>query len=296
MDASENPIELRAEMEELREMPRCAVDASVTLVLLARGTMMVGRMTELGLSGCRVLLPKSLTNAVSSAAECTFRIHGVAFRLGGVIDSTRDNLVSLEFSTMSSRNRDDLVQVLCEVGLENHASENHASLPSAAPPPRAEIKLPAKPSIQRSIAAPVQAPPVVRAAAPAVPAPASQFVSAPAQNALPPRRGRDRRAAHRCGVDTSALIDLINVGSKLSGQIVDLSVGGCRIRTTEKFPVGIYTRVETEFQLHGLPFRLGGVIQAIHDRNTVGIRFLDMSERKRNQVAELVEEMDESQP
>jgi c-di-GMP-binding flagellar brake protein YcgR len=283
MDASANPIELKAEIEELREMPRCAVDASVTLVQLARGTMMVGRMTELGLSGCRVILPKSLTNAVSSAVECTFRIHGVAFRLGGVIHSIQDNLVGLEFSTMSSRNRDDLVQVLCEVGLENHASP-----PSAAPPPRAEIKLPAKSALQASIAAPARVLPMVHA-------PAQQIVAVPAQSALPPRRGRDRRAAHRCGVDTSALIDLINVGSKLSGQIVDLSVGGCRIRTTEKFPVGIYTRVETEFQLHGLPFRLGGVIQAIHDRNTVGIRFLDMSDRKRNQVAELVEEMDESQ-
>jgi hypothetical protein len=283
MDASANPIEFKAEIEELREMPRCAVDASVTLVQLARGTMMVGRMTELGLSGCRVILPKSLTNAVSSAVECTFRIHGVAFRLGGVIHSIQDNLVGLEFSTMSSRNRDDLVQVLCEVGLENPASP-----PSAAPPPRAEIKLPAKSALQASIAAPARVLPMVHA-------PAQQIVAVPAQSALPPRRGRDRRAAHRCGVDTSALIDLISVGSKLSGQIVDLSVGGCRIRTTEKFPVGIYTRVETEFQLHGLPFRLGGVIQAIHDRNTVGIRFLDMSDRKRNQVAELVEEMDESQ-
>ena len=287
MDAFENPIELTAEIEELREMPRCAIDVSVTLVLLARGTMMVGRITELGLSGCRVLLPKSLANAVSSAVECSFRIHGVAFRLGGVIDSTRDNLVGLEFSTMSSRNRDDLVQVLCEVGLENHETENFASVPSAVPPPRAEIRLLAKPSIPASTAAPVKAPPVV---------PAPQVVSASAQSALPPRRGRDRRAAHRCGVDTSALIDLINVGSKLSGTIVDLSIGGCRIRTTEKFPVGIYTRVETEFQLHGLPFRLGGVIQAIHDRSTVGIRFLDMSQRKRDQVAELIEEMDESHP
>ena len=87
----------------------------------------------------------------------------------------------------------------------------------------------------------------------------------------------------------------MKVGSKIPGQIVDLSVGGCRVKTADKFPVGIYTRIETEFQLHGLPFRLGGVIQAIHDRNTVGIRFLDMSQRKKAQVAELVAELDESQ-
>jgi hypothetical protein len=70
-------------------------------------------------------------------------------------------------------------------------------------------------------------------------------------------------------------------------------LGGCRIYTDERFPVGIYTRVETEFRLEGLPFRLGGVIQAIHDRRHVGIRFLDMSSRKREQLEQLVREIEE---
>ncbi len=75
-----------------------------------------------------------------------------------------------------------------------------------------------------------------------------------------------RRKNLRHEVDTSATIFLVNVGSTLRGRIVDLSMSGCRICTDERFPVGIYTRVETEFRLEGLPFRLGGVIQAIHDR------------------------------
>jgi hypothetical protein len=76
-----------------------------------------------------------------------------------------------------------------------------------------------------------------------------------------------------------------------------MSAGGCRIRTDERFPVGIYTRVETEFRLEGLPFRLGGVIQAIQDRERflVGIRFLDMSARKREQVEQLMQEIEESE-
>ena len=81
--------------------------------------------------------------------------------------------------------------------------------------------------------------------------------------------------------------------SRLRGRILDLSLSGCRIRTDERFPVGIYTRVETEFQLEGLPFRLAGVIQAIHDKRTVGIRFLDMSSRKREHVEELIEDIRE---
>jgi hypothetical protein len=57
--------------------------------------------------------------------------------------------------------------------------------------------------------------------------------------------------------------------------------------------VGIYTRVETEFRLQGLPFRLGGVTQAIHNRFTVGIRFLDLSERKKQQVLDLIDEIEQ---
>jgi len=280
MDEAENPIGLAADTHERRVMPRCAVDVPASLVFITQGTLMAGRMTELSLSGCRVVLPRILSRAASSAVECTFRIRGVGFRLGAVIEWAKDNLVGLEFSSVSSRSRDDLMEVLCEVELENNAKlpAAESQTPAVKPQTPAVKTMPAN----LSSSAPIVAP-----------APAPQAPAAPNHSVAQPHRGRDRRAAHRCGVDTSAVIDLVNVGSKLPGQIVDLSVGGCRIRTTEKFPVGIYTRIETEFKLHGLPFRLGGVIQAIHDRNTVGIRFLDMSSRKKDQVAELVAEIEE---
>jgi hypothetical protein len=105
--------------------------------------------------------------------------------------------------------------------------------------------------------------------------------------------GRERRAQARHSVDNHAIILLIDVAARVSGRIIDLSMSGCRIRTQERFPVGIYRRVETEFTCDGLPFRLGGVIQSLHDKFTVGIRFLDMSARKREQLAQLMEEMDE---
>jgi hypothetical protein len=107
--------------------------------------------------------------------------------------------------------------------------------------------------------------------------------------------GRDRRTQSRLAIDTSANILLINIGCHVAGRIQDLSVGGCRIHTDERFPVGIYTRVETEFRLQGLPFRLIGVIQAVHDqqRQLVGIRFLDMSARKREQVEQLIKEIED---
>jgi c-di-GMP-binding flagellar brake protein YcgR len=341
MGESEIPIDPTVAMGERREMPRCTVDVSLTLVVLNRGTIVVGRMTELSLSGCRVLLPKTLSHSTSAAVECTFKIRGVGFRLGGIVEWAESNLVGVKFNNMSSRSRDDLMEVLCEVELENNArllaQSNLGAEAQAAEAPVIEMILaeagarnPAHPRPNAggwnpfagmAFGATQRKEPdlnpetprmrVVPGAASAAPARGAEAVFSPApvparqlpaasnqyttQATTQPNRGRDRRAAHRCGVDTSAVIDLIKVGSKIAGQIVDLSVGGCRIKTTEKFPVGIYTRIETEFKLHGLPFRLGGVIQAIHDRNTVGIRFLDMSPRKKDQVAELVSEMEEPQ-
>jgi hypothetical protein len=101
----------------------------------------------------------------------------------------------------------------------------------------------------------------------------------------------NRRAQVRHEVDTTATILLVHSGSTLRGHIVDMSANGCHIRFDERFSVGIYTRVETEFRLEGLPFRLGGVIQAVHDPLNVGIRFLDVSQRKREQVDQLIAEI-----
>jgi hypothetical protein len=50
-----------------------------------------------------------------------------------------------------------------------------------------------------------------------------------------------------------------------------------------------------QFKLDGLPFRLAGVVQSLHDKFTIGIRFLDMSPRKRDQLAQLMEEIAEGE-
>lgn len=136
------------------------------------------------------------------------------------------------------------------------------------------------------------APPPTAQPAQATPA-AAQPSGQPAAQTPAPAGGRDRRAASRHEVDTSAIILLVNIGAKIKGRIIDLSLGGCRIRTEERFPVGIYTRIETDFFLEGMPFRLGGVVQAIQGKDLVGIRFLDMSERKKDQLKQLISEIDE---
>jgi PilZ domain len=104
-----------------------------------------------------------------------------------------------------------------------------------------------------------------------------------------------RRTEPRHGVETSAVIHLIALAAAVQGRVVDLSPGGCHIRTDRRFPVGVFRRVEVEFRIEGLPFRLGGVTQAMYDPFNVGIRFLDLSDRKREQLLQLIEEIKKSE-
>ena len=107
--------------------------------------------------------------------------------------------------------------------------------------------------------------------------------------------GQERRRYARLWVDSVATVFLLDLRARVPGRIVDVSLGGCRIRSQERFPVGIYRRVEVEFTLDGMPFRLAGVVQALHDAYTIGIRLLDLSERKREQLAALMEELEEAE-
>ena len=58
---------------------------------------------------------------------------------------------------------------------------------------------------------------------------------------------------------------------------------------------GIDRRVEVEFSLDGMPFRLAGVVQALHDAYAIGIRLLDLSQRKPEQLAALMEDLEEAE-
>jgi c-di-GMP-binding flagellar brake protein YcgR len=314
MDVETSAEDLAAEMQNRRATPRLPVQGDASLVVLKHDCRVPCRVTDLSMGGCRIETQKEFRAGIDVRVEVSFKVNGLLLRFNGITQWTDGRrLVGIRFVDVTSRRRDELAEILCEVEQDNavKAAEQAAEaqpaqeLPEDAEQARPELtvedlpvqdaamKLELAPSpscapidscLERSLhAGCAGSPDVEQAKSP----PAVQRPAKPVK--------RERRAQSRHEVDTSATIHLINVGSTLHGRINDLSLGGCRIRTHERFPVGIYTRVETEFQVDGLPFRLGGVIQAVHDRDrfNVGIRFLDMSERKRAQVEHLIEEIDE---
>jgi c-di-GMP-binding flagellar brake protein YcgR len=324
--------EEQAQGRERRIMPRCAVDEEAALLLVGRGHRMQCRIVELSLTGCRMSIRERLQAGSGSRVEATFKVQGIAFRFGGEIEwADEENLVGIRFVDLILRRRNELIEVLCELEAEaaakreKEAAERRAAEEQAKQEPEKQAagQTEALPFLDQVWAAPLEikakkAPDPVAVAQPvksviepiavAIPSAAPLAVGSQSPEPPPPKveppgqrppkaSKRERRLQSRHEVDTSAVIFLINVGAKLGGRILDLSAGGCRIRTDERFPVGIYTRVETEFLLEGLPIRLGGVIQSLHDRDRrlVGIRFLDMSARKRELLGQLIEEIEEMQ-
>lgn len=309
---------LAGQLPDRREYPRQAVDEEAVLLLVNQGSRVPCRVIELSIEGCRLRTGERFLAGILVRIEVTFTINGIAFRFSGLTEWTDDqNVVGIRFVGITSRRRDELTDIIGEVEADNKARAERVAaekLAAGSKPPEEAVKEQAqvqavrqaathlvvaqpRPELQPKTLSQAMSPPLPRSSP--QPRLSPHLVSSPRPvTSSPPAAKpskRERRAQSRHEVDTSAVLYLINVGSALHGRIVDLSSDGCRVRTTERFPVGIYTRVETEFRLDGLPFRLGGVIQAIHDRDRrlVGIRFLDMSVRKREQVEQLIEEIQE---
>lgn len=321
MDGNEHEERFAVHGLERRAHPRYSVDEESLLVLVNHGMPVKVRLVDLSFEGCCVRTFETFKGKAGCPVEITFKVKGCAFRFSGILrrnDSQR--LLGIQFVNMIPRRKEELAEVIEEMAatvaarakaVDQVVAEQAVAAPDLAAVPRI---LEAKPVAPEAVMARGPAP-GARAIAPQIPVKAMQpMVETPAtetelaaevptepakiplEKELPaprPAKPRDRRGQARHEVDTVATIFLVKVASALRGHILDLSVGGCRIRTDERFPVGIYIRVEIEFHLQGLPFRLGGVTQAIHDRNTVGIRFLDLSERKRQQVLDLIGEIEQ---
>jgi len=275
---------------ERRQTQRYAVDCPATLALLSGAGTIKGRLADLSLGGCRMITPEPVSLGVLARVEVSFELRGCTFRMIGVTAGTRaKRSFGLRFLEMPQRRAQALVELLGEIATD--PEEPQAPAQEAVTPPMeqaaAEIRAA---ELAQAVSSPSQT------KAPAEPVAAAQSCAGTAAPATPAAAGAGERRQHaRHGVDTRVNLTLIRGAITMPGCILNLSQGGCRLRTDEHFNVGIYTRVEAEFYLHGLPFRLAGVSQAILDKNTIGIRFLDMSERKRAQLTELIAEIEEMQ-
>jgi c-di-GMP-binding flagellar brake protein YcgR len=255
------------ERPERRAHPRQPVDEDAVMMLVNNGSQVTCRISELSQDGCRMRTKDPFWAGIRVRVETSFKVNGIAFRFLGVTQWTDDKyVVGVQFLSVTDRRRAELQEMLVEVEAKNKAK---AELEAAQK--LAEEEEAARKQAEEEAAA-------LQALEEVVPK---------------PPKSENVRQSERHAIDGRAEIHFINLGSSVHGRIVDLSLGGCGIRTDDPFPVGIYTRVEIAFHCEGLIFRLIGVIVDVHDPTFVGVRFLDVSLRKRQQLMQLIEEIKE---
>lgn len=284
--------------EHLRKRPRFAVDEDAELLLVDHGLPLRCRIIDLSLEGCRMRTRERYPAGLGVRVELIFRVNGIVFRFCGAVRWTDGvNSVGIQFVGVSSRRIGELAEVLGEVEEDLVARAAREQAEKLAAEKQAEDEQAAA-ERARAVAEEQEASQTI--AEPDAPAAADQDESkeeaeAAIGSSRPAGRGerRERRAHPRHEVHTKAAIFLVHTRFSQRGCILDLSLAGCRIHTDERFLLCIYTPVETEFRSAGQPFRLGGVVQEIHEGDLVGIRFVNVSGGQREQLQQLIEEMKE---
>jgi len=104
-------------------------------------------------------------------------------------------------------------------------------------------------------------------------------------------RGENERRAHpRLSCKGVAKVLVLPDGPQLAGNLVNLSLGGCCIEFEREILAPMYAQLDVLLDACDLRVRLSAEIRR-RDDNQVGIRFLEMSARKEEQIRYLIQEL-----
>jgi c-di-GMP-binding flagellar brake protein YcgR len=106
------------------------------------------------------------------------------------------------------------------------------------------------------------------------------------------KQGPERREHPRYEVDCVMRLASLKGSVDMPGRLVNLSAGGCKVLTDTRFLAGSLVRVEVQFRLRGIQFRFTGVTQGSRSGRSFAIRFLDISPRRREELDEVLAELD----
>ncbi|MFZ1086878.1 MAG: PilZ domain-containing protein [Terracidiphilus sp.] len=241
-------------------------------------------IVDVSLSGCCVrcaskFLPGNLANV-----EVVLPVLGMVLRMVGTTQwVTRQNLIGVRFFHANPRSKNQLAGLLTGLADESVLEEIKAAMVASARSGTTALDMEIP---DEWLTKPKPAPEKPKEK------------HEPPASAPPPEKKAPRRAGMVLNQDTDAwpaVLRLLKDGSHQNGTITGLSLEGCTFRTMSPFAAGLHARVEVDFQMRGLPFLLAGVTEDVRDKTSVDIRFLEMSDRKQGELAELIEELKEAE-
>ena len=227
----------------------------------AQGKLLYGhaamscRFIDISLGGCCVRTEKRFAAGALAKLEVLFDLHGMPQRIAGITQWTgKGNELGIRFVHATPQAKNQFAALLTGLIDETAAAAVKEAVATAASAP-----------VQSQLAGSVQAADVSKAG--------------------------EHSAVESAQDESQAVVHFLKDGSQIAGSVVNLSLEGCTLQLVRAFNLGIYVRVEISFHVRGLTFQLAGVSQEIYDKHTVGFRFLDVSRRRREELAQAIEEM-----
>lgn len=104
-------------------------------------------------------------------------------------------------------------------------------------------------------------------------------------------KNRERRGDPRYETTADSIVLMIESRLEIDGRVENLSLSGCRLEIARHLPVVAGMHVEVAFTLHREGLRLGGVVQWFDGGRHLGVCFLQMSDRRREALATVIEEL-----
>jgi hypothetical protein len=244
------------------------------------GTRMRCDVIDLSLTGCHLKTREDFRAGSLAHVKLTVPIDGMVLRIWGITQWVKpERMLGIHFIHPTGRSKNQLAGLLTCL-LERSASD----VVRAALAAQAECMIV---SLERSVD--------VDAGPATVLAPAEEAHEGLSRPGVASPRRPSLNDTHKVqdlsATESPAVLHLVTGDLKLGGHILDLSSSGCIVSLNHPYVGNIMVRVEVEFRVRGLQFRLPGVTAAFHDKHTVEVRFLDVSARKKEDLDQVIREM-----
>lgn len=251
--------------------------------LIHKGTGIPCEMMDISLSGCRLRSLRPFTAGSLESVRVVLTIHGMVLSIWGITQwTTWDDTVGVRFIYPTARARNQVAGLLTCL-LDKNAAEvvkravAEAQRREDSPILALEYPLPVESELENE----------------AVEEEEEEFQEPPAPP--PPPKRVELRSEYKVlsleEGDSPAMLHLVADEAVLQGNVMDVSQDGCLIRLTRVSQVRLNAQVEVDFHLRGLPFRLPGMTREMHGDGLVEIRFTEMSRRKRDDLAQVIGEL-----
>ena len=110
-----------------------------------------------------------------------------------------------------------------------------------------------------------------------------------------PKRDEELRQSPRLGCRGFGAVQTLPASERPSpARILNLSAGGCLMELKAPLELAVDEIVELIFNINQMPFRVRARVRAIRSKGLVGFEFLQLSERTRWHLLELISELIES--